>query len=338
VHTRLLPSVVRPIGASLKLTENCQAKCVTCDYWKTRWEDGLSTERAVETINRLSDFGIRYLRFTGGEPLLRRDLFEILRRADTSRFKRISLQTNGLLLKKLHKEINESPINKVSVSIDGLEATNDAIRGTKEYFRLAFEGLQLLQGKSIQVAATLNRRSSEELQSLVDLVTGYGYEFAYNLLDNHLYFFRNGDVESLWPKEDDIERIGQVLEHKLKRPAYEIKYVKEYFRRSVAAEPPCAIGFLEVYVASNGDVMSGCYVLAPVGNLLKQDLGEIILSKAYKDRCVSMTRRECPGCTCGVLTSLRIQNVGQGVRVLTKGILSRRRAAGESLRSAGPTQ
>ena len=88
---------------SLKLTENCQAKCVTCDYWKTRWEDGLSTERAVETINRLSDFGIRYLRFTGGEPLLRRDLFEILRRADTSRFKRISLQTNGLLLKKLHK-------------------------------------------------------------------------------------------------------------------------------------------------------------------------------------------------------------------------------------------
>lgn len=53
--------------------------------------------------------GIHSLRFTGGEPLLRRDFFEILQQADTRAFKRITVQTNGLLLKKLHKEINESP-------------------------------------------------------------------------------------------------------------------------------------------------------------------------------------------------------------------------------------
>ena len=37
----LLPARVKPLSASLKLTENCQAKCVTCNYWQTRWEDGL---------------------------------------------------------------------------------------------------------------------------------------------------------------------------------------------------------------------------------------------------------------------------------------------------------
>src|SRR5271154_6813413 len=129
----LLPARVKPLSASLKLTENCQAKCVTCNYWQTRWEDGLNTEKAVDIINRLGQFGIRYLRFTGGEPLLRRDLFQILQKADMRPFQRVTLQTNGLLLKKLHHEINASPITKVAVSIDGLEASNDVIRGIRGY-------------------------------------------------------------------------------------------------------------------------------------------------------------------------------------------------------------
>jgi sulfatase maturation enzyme AslB (radical SAM superfamily) len=116
----LLPARVKPLSASLKLTENCQAKCVTCNYWQTPWDDGLNTEKAVDVINRLGEFGIRYLRFTGGEPLLRRDLFQVMQKANMSRFKRITLQTNGLLLKKLSKEINDSPITKIAVSIDGL--------------------------------------------------------------------------------------------------------------------------------------------------------------------------------------------------------------------------
>ena len=77
----LLPARVKPLSASLKLTENCQAKCVTCNYWQTRWDDGLNTEKAVDVINRLGEFGIRYLRFTGGEPLLRRDLFQVMQKA-----------------------------------------------------------------------------------------------------------------------------------------------------------------------------------------------------------------------------------------------------------------
>ena len=153
---KLLPAKVRPLSASLKLTENCQAKCVTCNYWQTRWEDGLNTERAVDIINRLGNFGIRYLRFTGGEPLLRRDLFQIMQKANMARFKRVTLQTNGLLLKKLHKEINESPITKVVVSIDGMEASNDLIRGIRGYFKLAMEGISLLNGKQVNVVATLN--------------------------------------------------------------------------------------------------------------------------------------------------------------------------------------
>src|SRR5580658_9992820 len=96
--TKLLPSRVRPLAAHVKLTENCQAKCISCDYWKSRWQDGIDTNRAVDLLNEISAAGISSLRFTGGEPLLRKDLFQVMKQANSSSFKQIILQTNGLLI------------------------------------------------------------------------------------------------------------------------------------------------------------------------------------------------------------------------------------------------
>jgi len=299
---------VRPLSASLKLTENCQAKCITCNYWQTRWEDGLNTEQAVDVINRLGDFGIRYLRFTGGEPLLRRDLFHIMQQANMARFKRITLQTNGLLLKKLSKEINDSPITKVAVSIDGLEASNDLIRGIKGYFKLAMEGIRLLKGKQVQVVATLNGRSARELDSLANEARQAGAAFAFNILDDRSYFLRHTSTSELWPNNSEIATIISFLRDKLKRPAYELEYIFKYFSRETPEEPPCVLGFIELFVVSNGDVLAGCYVLKPVGNVLREDLAELVGSERYRNACLAMVRRECPGCTCGIHVSLAFKN------------------------------
>ena len=304
----LLPARVKPLSASVKLTENCQAKCVTCNYWQTRWEDGLNTEKAVDIINRLGTFGIRYLRFTGGEPLLRRDLFQILQKAEMAKFKRITLQTNGLLLKKLSKEINDSPITKVAVSIDGLEASNDLIRGIKGYFKLAMEGIRLLKGKQVHIVATLNARSAGELEALADEAKRAGAGFAFNILDDRSYFLRHTSTSDLWPNPTEIADIVRFLRDKLKRPAYELDYIFKYFSRETLDEPPCVLGFIELFVVSNGDVLAGCYVLKPVGNVLREDLEELVGSERYRQACVAMVRRECPGCTCGIHVSLAFKS------------------------------
>lgn len=323
----LLPARVKPLSASLKLTENCQAKCVTCNYWQTRWEDGLTTEKAVDVINRLGNFGIRYLRFTGGEPLLRRDLFQIMQKADMARFKRITLQTNGLLLKKLSTEINDSPITKIAVSIDGLEASNDAIRGIKGYFRLAMEGIRLLKGKQVQVVATLNARSAGELEELADEAKRAGAGFAFNILDDRSYFLRHTSTSDLWPNPSETKSIVRFLRDKLKRPAYELDYILKYFSRETLNEPPCVLGFIELFVVSNGDVLAGCYVLKPVGNVLREDLKELIHSERYRQACVAMVRRECPGCTCGIHVSLAFKNAASPF------VTNRRPTTGEALPS-----
>jgi len=310
VSTKLLPAVARPLSAHVKLTENCQAKCISCDYWKTRWQDSIDTEQAVDLLNQIGDAGIRSLRLTGGEPLLRRDLFQILDKADSSRFKSIIIQTNALLLKKLHREINASPITNVCVSLDGLRETNDLIRGIDGYFDLAMEGIPLLRGKKVTISVTLNRISARELERLAEAARGVGANVHFNILTRSMYFNQGADVSAMWPEGGEVAEIARFVRDVLKRPAYEVDYITRYYSHDVVDEPPCVLGFLQVFVLSNGDVLTGCYPLQPVGNILRDRLETILASEAYHRQAVAMIRRECPGCTCGVESSLAMKHAG----------------------------
>jgi len=302
----VLPRPIRPLSAHIKLTENCQAKCITCDYWKGRWQDAINTEQAIGLVNQLARAGIRSVRLTGGEPLLRKDLFEVLNRAESGSFKNIVLQTNGLLLKKRHKEINDSPITKVAVSVDGLEKTNDLIRGIEGYFKRAFEGIGLLRGKKLALSVTPNKFSAMELSRLREVALRAGAEIELNILSQSLFFY--ADIAPLWPEAAETEEIVRFVREELKRPAYEVEYMEKYYKRETLQEPACVLGFLQLYVMSNGDVLTGCYSLPPVGNILQQTLESILASDAYYEQALAMVRRQCPGCVCGVESSLAMKH------------------------------
>lgn len=304
------PRQIRPTWAVLRLTENCQARCITCDYWKKTWEEHISTERAVKTLSRLAAIGVRHVHFSGGEPLLRRDLFDILQRAETKRFRVISILTNGLLLKKLSRQINDSSINSVTISIDGLGGVNDSIRGVEGYFDLALEGADLLQGKQIALCASLTGPGADQLEGLIEVAKRRKWSFTFNLLDNRMYFLAGSDLETVWPDPADVETITRVLKSRLNRPDYELDYVRRYYLRGRPnegpQEPPCVRGFNIISIASNGDVLSGCYGLPPLGNIFNEDIAQIVRSGAYRARCLAMLRRECAGCTCGVVGNLKV--------------------------------
>jgi MoaA/NifB/PqqE/SkfB family radical SAM enzyme len=262
----------------------------------------------VELLNEISAAGIGTLRLTGGEPLLRKDLFEVLHRANATDFKHIILQTNGLLLKKLHKEVNDSPITKVAVSIDGLKESNDLIRGIQGYFDLGIEGIKLLRDKQLAISVTLNRLSADELEKLADLAHSLGADIEFNILSRSLSFLKDADLNSMWPQVSDVPKIAKFVRESLKRPEYETDYITRYYNNETLAEPPCVLGYLQVFVMSNGDVLTGCYPLNPVGNILRDSLANILASEAYSRQCVAMIRRECPGCTCGIESSLAMKH------------------------------
>ncbi|KPK96296.1 hypothetical protein AMJ80_00875 [bacterium SM23_31] len=117
-----------PILINLEVTKKCNAKCDICDYWKTESESGFTDYLpVVQHINPL------VVTLVGGEPLLRKDLPDIIRRIkENTNLVYISLITNGsLLTEEKAKKLWKAGLDQLSISLDYLGIKHDEQRGIK---------------------------------------------------------------------------------------------------------------------------------------------------------------------------------------------------------------
>jgi len=170
------------------------------------------------------------------------------------------------------------------------------------------EGIQLLRGKEVVISVTLNKMSADELTELAEAARHVNASIETNILSRSLFFLQNADLGSMWTGETETRKIREFVSETLKRPRYEVEYIDNYYRHEAIDEPACVLGFLQVFVLSNGDVLTGCYPLKPVGNILREELEDILRSEAYMEQAAAMVRRECPGCACGVESSLAMKH------------------------------
>lgn len=126
------------------MTRRCNLKCVHC-YAQAEGERGsdpISTEQAKAMIDDLAAFGAPVMLFSGGEPLVRRDLPELASYA-TSRGMRAVISTNGTLIDRdMAKRLREVGLSYVGISLDGGEEIHDKFRGVPGSYRRALEGLE----------------------------------------------------------------------------------------------------------------------------------------------------------------------------------------------------
>jgi MoaA/NifB/PqqE/SkfB family radical SAM enzyme len=191
--------------------------------------------------------------------------------------------------------------------------------------------MRLLRGKKIAISVTLNKLSANELQRLGEMAREVGASVEVNILSKNLFFFKDANIDPMWPGANEVGKIAGFLQDTLKRPDYEVDYVKQYYKHELAEEPPCVLGYLQMFVLSNGDVLTGCYPLPPVGNILRESLESILSSKAYADQCEAMVRRECPGCTCGVESSLAMKHAVSSGLMQIGGMFGRGKKPGASV-------
>jgi len=171
--------IKRPISLSAPLlvvwdfTHKCNLACKHC-YSNSGavQEDELSTEQALGVVDQLADAGVTALAFSGGEPLIRRDFFQIARYA-SDRGLYVSLASNGTLLTKENvQKIKEAKVNYIDVSIDGASAkTHDDFRGVPGTFNKALAGLKncVEADLCVCIATTVGKNNMEELPAIIDL-------------------------------------------------------------------------------------------------------------------------------------------------------------------------
>jgi MoaA/NifB/PqqE/SkfB family radical SAM enzyme len=116
-----------------RCTYACDSQCVHCiSAGKKAEPDEIGTEDAKKIVDQAADFGATFFGITGGQPFLRKDLFEVLDYA-TEKGLCTSIITDGRLLDEAAVEKIVKNQTKISVSIDGAEKTDDAIRGRGAY-------------------------------------------------------------------------------------------------------------------------------------------------------------------------------------------------------------
>ncbi|MDR3748384.1 MAG: radical SAM protein [Acidobacteriota bacterium] len=170
-----------------EVTKGCNLRCIHCRATATELmsPSDLPTEKALNIIDQIADFGNPILVLSGGEPLYRRDIFELADYA-TKRGLRVALATNGTLVtKEVAQKIKDVGFKRVSISLDGSDAaTHDAFRGIPGSFDAALYGMKNLQavGVSVQINTTIARHNAHQLPAVLDLARKLGADALHTFL------------------------------------------------------------------------------------------------------------------------------------------------------------
>jgi len=165
-------------------THQCNLKCNHC-YSNSRDARGdeLTTQQAIGVVDQLADAGVTALAFSGGEPLMRKDFYEVARHAaDKGLY--VSVATNGTLLtKETVAKLKQAKVNYLDISIDGATAkTHDAFRGVPGAFDKALAGLKncVEADLCVCIASTATKANFEEFPAIITLAEAIGAErFTY---------------------------------------------------------------------------------------------------------------------------------------------------------------
>ncbi len=178
--TKKLPSHLLQFALDKKpiVVWNCTRRCnLKCKHCYAQAEDRdfaneLSTEEGKCLIDDLAQFGCPVLLFSGGEPLVRKDVLELAAYA-VKKGLRVVFSTNGTLItKEMAKRLKEIGTSYVGISLDGTEPVHDAFRGVAGAFKKAIEGIRNCKeiGLKVGLRFTIFKGNYQEIPAIFDLV------------------------------------------------------------------------------------------------------------------------------------------------------------------------
>ncbi len=281
----------KKLNGTVIVTYRCNARCTMCNRYKAPSRP--DEEISIETIKKLPK--MYFTNITGGEPFIREDLPEIVREL-YKKSDRIVISTNGFFTDRIIKLCEEFPNVGIRISIEGLEQTNNEIRGLNDGFNRGYSTLKKLvemKHPDVGFGMTVQDKNAKDLVALYDLSNEMGMEFATASLHNSFYFVEAKNIIHDRPMvAKEFEKlINKLLESKSPK-----KWFRAYFNHGLINYIygqkrllPCDMAFDTFFIDPYGDVMpcNGTKCKEVMGNLNEQSWDELWNSeKAEKVRNV----------------------------------------------------
>lgn len=269
----------KKLNGTVIVTYRCNAKCTMCNRYKVPSKP--EEEISIETIKKLPE--MYFTNITGGEPFIRDDLKDIVREL-LKKSDRIVISTNGFFTDRIVELCKEFPQVGIRISIEGLEKTNNEIRGLDDGFNRGYTTLKKLVDmgmKDVGFGMTVQDRNAADLVPLYNISDEIGMEFATASLHNSFYFVESNNIikDRLTVAQNFEDLVNRLLDSNSPK-----KWFRAYFNHglinyifSQKRLLPCDMSFDTFFIDPYGDVMpcNGTKEKQVMGNLNRQSWEEL---------------------------------------------------------------
>jgi len=294
---------------SLFLTARCNLNCIMCDIPRmSNKEDETPLLTIKRMIDDASEVGFNELSITGGEPLLRKDIFEIIRYASKKNIK-TSLCTNGTLITNdIAKKLASSGLNSASISLEGPKQIHDKIRG-KGTFDKVVRAIKLLKAENIYVniATVIIKQNYSFLSKVVEIAHRLGISsikfqpftksFLYNEKMGKKFILNLNEINKLKVEIKNAIRTSEHYNIEINPYEYLMKIPDYFLGKRMHPEKGCLVPSYSCAIDVSGNIHP-CWPMfdIAIGNIKNNSFTNLWNSeKCYEIQQLSKNGN-CSGC------------------------------------------
>ena len=247
----------KKLNGTVIVTYRCNARCTMCNRYKCPSKP--DEEISLETIKKLPK--MYFTNITGGEPFIREDLPDIVREL-YKKSDRIVISTNGFFTDRIIELCEEFPNVGIRISIEGLEETNNKIRGLKDGYNKGYTTLKKLvemNHPDVGFGMTVQDANAKDLVSLYKISDELNMEFATASLHNSFYFV---EAKNIIHDRPMVAKEFEKLINELLNSNSPKKWFRAYFNHGLINYIygqkrllPCDMAFDTFFIDPYGDVM-----------------------------------------------------------------------------------
>ncbi len=323
------PTKIKRINFAI--TYRCNSRCKACSIWKTYREDSMLEDQEL-SLDQIKEFfsqgnyfdSLDEVALTGGEPFLRRDFRELFRYL-RSRFQKTSLiiTTNGLRIKKNWIENKNDVLWTVLVfSMDGLEETNDLVRGIKGSYQRVNKAInyykELFPSLRMGISFTILPENYHDLRKVFDFSQKSNLSFTARFACKSDSYYGNSEMKVQWTDEmlqkveTDLDSIikkisnsRNLLNRLLNPDLYFFSQMVNYQREKKRLFR-CYSGTHSLFIDPYGNIFPCTILKEPLGNIVKDSFEDLWFSRGTEQKRLSIKNDECHCWTeCETIPSLQ---------------------------------
>jgi MoaA/NifB/PqqE/SkfB family radical SAM enzyme len=302
-----------PFRLEWYITWRCNSRCVQCSWgrsdpeYRDSMKEELSVLRIKEILKEAGNLGVKWVSFTGGEPLLKDGIYEVIRYAKEQGMV-TEISTNGFAVNKENaRELAESGIDNIHISLDSPDSLHDRLRNVNGAFHKVDNAINYLRilkekyGFYLGINTVIYKINFNKLGALFYYVRNKSLD-GISLQPFHRQQTRNRSMENkLTVTREAIPKLRGILHHLIRKYPELVRNSNQFientitfFEDNLIAEP-CMAGTQQVCIFPFGEV-SPCCFLERISGLKDRSFKQIIYSKEMAHLRRKARKKECPGC------------------------------------------